>query len=187
MDSLLRVLLRVLILLKTESCFSSLSEISGALDNTASETEWWNITLVGKNVLRDWMKMWYDLSTEGPWHLSSYRSPGSSRMSEQLQGNVMLASGFHSFLHNGQVSLVHMLFPGSLSTVLWGIVSSTFGLVERMLSGRTCVVDMGSSLSSRSLPKARESKVGKMIDSLRSFINKSPVCQHMWDNTWGIL
>ena len=52
--------------------------------------------------------MWYDLSTEGPWHLSSYGSPGSSRMSEQLQGNVMLASGFHSFLHNVQVSLVHM-------------------------------------------------------------------------------
>lgn len=111
--------------------------------------------------------------------MSSYRSPGHSRMSEQLQGNVMLASGFHSLLHNGQVSLVHMLFPDSLSTVLSGIVSSTFDLVERMLSGRKCVVDVGSSLSSRSLPEARESKVGKMIDSLRSFINKSPVCQHM--------
>ena len=41
------------------------------------------------------------------------------------------------------------------------------------------MVDVGSSLSSRSLPKARESKVGEMIDSLRSFINKSPVCQHI--------
>ena len=91
----------------------------------------------------------------------------------------MLASGFHSLLHNGQVSLVHMLFPSSLSTVLSGIMSSTFDLVEHMLSGRKCVVDVGSSLSSRVLPEARESKVGKMIDSLRSFINKSPVCQHM--------
>lgn len=161
MDSLLRVLLCVLILLKTESCFSRLSKVSAALDNTASETEWWNVTSVGKNVLSSWAKMWYDLSTEGPWHMSSYRSPGRSRMSEQLQGNVMLASGFHSFLHNGQVSLVHMLFPDSLSTVLSDIVSSTFDPVERVLSGRKCVVDVGSSLSSRSLPEARESKVGK--------------------------
>ena len=58
-------------------------------------------------------------------------------------------------------------------------MSSTFDLVEHMLSGCTYVVDVGSSLSSRSLPKARESKVGEMIDSLRLFINKSPVCQHI--------
>ncbi|KAI4549084.1 hypothetical protein MG293_001414 [Ovis ammon polii] len=110
-------------------------------------------------------------------------------MSEQLQGNVMLASGFHSLLHNGQVSLVHMLFPSSLSTVLSGIVSSTFDLVEHMLSGRKCVVDVGSSLSNRVLPEAREKKelpTGELLTVLSSALPCTAVINFPQIKSWQV-